>query len=352
MTDNTNVKLSTFFGGKRIGTYDRLGTAKYDQQNGGAMSFYPYGEDRGTVQPNDSLKFATYTRDSATGLDYADQRYYANNFGRFMSPDPSSDSGGPSDPQSWNRYSYVGNDPVNFFDRFGLLRSKVEEGGDGSVEDDSVFDCLLTTPFFWDFKQSVAYCTGGGINFGQGQGNPGGGGIKGARGPSAGTAHSPGSSIGPAGYSAAIALLKAASADCLKDLDAASSNAATAALSGSQIIYTWGLVPTINADDQITNGSRSLTSVQATPTQPATIWINLNFGWYNPSDVNVNLASGGTGSVDWLATVGNSIGDPGLTLLQYYELSLLHELGHILGVPQESDSTYNKAILDDCINGH
>ena len=162
----------------------------------------------------------------------------------------------------------------------------------------------------------------------------------------------PGSSIGPAGYSAAIALLKAASADCLKDLDAASSNAATAALSGSQIIYTWGLVPTINADDQITNGSRSLTSVQATPTQPATIWINLNFGWYNPSDVNVNLASGGTGSVDWLATVGNSIGDPGLTLLQYYELSLLHELGHILGVPQESDSTYNKAILDDCINGH
>jgi hypothetical protein len=38
MTDNTNIKLSQFFGGKRIGTYDRLGTAKYDQQNGAAVS--------------------------------------------------------------------------------------------------------------------------------------------------------------------------------------------------------------------------------------------------------------------------------------------------------------------------
>ena len=81
------VVAATFFGSKRIGTYDRLGTAKYNP-NGQPQSFYPYGEDRGTVQPNDSLKFATYTRDSATGLDYADQRYFASNFGRFMSPDP------------------------------------------------------------------------------------------------------------------------------------------------------------------------------------------------------------------------------------------------------------------------
>ncbi len=110
MSDNTGIKLSTFFGSKRLGTYDRLGSAKFNA-NGQQQSFYPYGEDRGTVQPNDSLKFATYTRDTATGLDYADQRYYANNFGRFMSPDP-----GPAVltiPQSWNRYSYAINDPVN-----------------------------------------------------------------------------------------------------------------------------------------------------------------------------------------------------------------------------------------------
>ena len=69
-----------------------LGTAKFNGRTASSKPFYPYGEDRGTIQPNDSLKFATYTRDTATGLDYADQRYYANNFGRFMSVDPSARS--------------------------------------------------------------------------------------------------------------------------------------------------------------------------------------------------------------------------------------------------------------------
>jgi RHS repeat-associated protein len=39
-----------------------------------------------TTQDRD--KFATYYRDSTTGLDYAQNRYYANTLGRFTSPDP------------------------------------------------------------------------------------------------------------------------------------------------------------------------------------------------------------------------------------------------------------------------
>ena len=70
--------------------------------------------------PNDEVKFATYTRDSATGLDYADQRYYSSQFGRFTSPDPYQASGGPSSPKSWNRYSYTRGDPVNRLDPTGL----------------------------------------------------------------------------------------------------------------------------------------------------------------------------------------------------------------------------------------
>ncbi len=115
---NSVVLLATFFGSKRIGTFDRLGSAKYNQNNA-AQSFYPYGEDRGTVEPNDSLKFATYTRDAATGLDYADQRYYASNFGRFMSPDRYKASGRAKDPGSWNRYAYTRGDPANRFDPSG-----------------------------------------------------------------------------------------------------------------------------------------------------------------------------------------------------------------------------------------
>jgi RHS repeat-associated protein len=116
---NSTVLLATFFGSKRVGTYDRLGSAKYNQQNNQAQSFYPYGEDRGTVQPNDELKFATYTRDSATGLDYADQRYYANNFGRFMTADRFKASGRAKDPGSWNRYAYTRGDPANRLDPSG-----------------------------------------------------------------------------------------------------------------------------------------------------------------------------------------------------------------------------------------
>ncbi len=132
---NSTVLLATFFGSKRIGTFDRLGTAKYNP-NGQVQSFYPYGEDRGTVEPNDSLKFATYTRDTATGLDYADQRYYASNFGRFMSPDPYRASSRGPRPQSWNRYTYVQGDPVNFNDRRGLDLVLEDEGDDGSFDGD------------------------------------------------------------------------------------------------------------------------------------------------------------------------------------------------------------------------
>ena len=63
---------------------------------------------------------STYTRDSFTGLDYADQRMYASSLGRFNTADPYRASAGASDPGSWNRYSYVGGDPVNLYDPNGL----------------------------------------------------------------------------------------------------------------------------------------------------------------------------------------------------------------------------------------
>ncbi len=40
---------------------------------------------------------------------------------RFDQPDPSDGSYDLTDPQSFNRYSYVENDPVNFTDPSGLL---------------------------------------------------------------------------------------------------------------------------------------------------------------------------------------------------------------------------------------
>ncbi|HKV42316.1 MAG TPA: RHS repeat-associated core domain-containing protein [Blastocatellia bacterium] len=82
-----------------------------------------YGEDRpsGTGNPpNDQEKFATYTRDSATGLDYARNRYYNSVSGSFMTADPYKNSAGPKDPGSWSRYIYVTSDPLNLVDPSGL----------------------------------------------------------------------------------------------------------------------------------------------------------------------------------------------------------------------------------------
>jgi RHS repeat-associated protein len=94
---------------------DRLGSV----QTGSRTTYYPYGEERDATN-NDTQKFATYTRDSATSLDYANARYYSSQIARFTTADPYSASAGPAEPQSWNRYAYVQNDPVNANDPAGL----------------------------------------------------------------------------------------------------------------------------------------------------------------------------------------------------------------------------------------
>jgi RHS repeat-associated protein len=119
--------LAVYFGGKRVVTVTNGTTYSFTQDRLGSNgTYYPYGEARGTV-PQDDVGFATYTNDSATGLQYADQRYYANNFGRFMSPDVF--SGKSRSPRSWNRYSYVNGDPTNSADPDGRVSCNVD-GGD------------------------------------------------------------------------------------------------------------------------------------------------------------------------------------------------------------------------------
>ena len=96
---------------------DRLGSvARRGSTN---RKYFPYGEEPTTTAQNET-KFGTYFRDQTTALDYAQNRYYARTIARFTAPDPYLASGGPADPQSWNRYAYVENDPVNFNDPSGL----------------------------------------------------------------------------------------------------------------------------------------------------------------------------------------------------------------------------------------
>src|ERR1039458_6735123 len=107
---------------------DRLGSVRL-HATAGRSSFQPYGAEVAPTTSDQRTKFATYYRDSA-GLDYAGQRYYGNAMGRFLTPDPGGVAADASDPGSWNRYAYVGGDPVNFADQTGRFRNIVGNCGD------------------------------------------------------------------------------------------------------------------------------------------------------------------------------------------------------------------------------
>jgi RHS repeat-associated protein len=62
---------------------------------------------------------------AAQGLDYFGARYFSGAQGRFTSPDPLLESGRVSEPQSWNRYAYVLNNPLRYVDRSGLYEEDV-----------------------------------------------------------------------------------------------------------------------------------------------------------------------------------------------------------------------------------
>ena len=67
-------------------------------------------------------KFTGYEADAETGLNFAQARYQSATQGRFTSPDPFGGSMTTASPQSFNRYAYVGNDPLNFTDPTGDAR--------------------------------------------------------------------------------------------------------------------------------------------------------------------------------------------------------------------------------------
>ncbi len=72
------------------------------------------------VSDSNRQRFALTERD-ATGLEHTWWRKYDSSSGRWTTPDPYNGSMSIGDPQSFNRYSYVKNDPVNLIDPTGLM---------------------------------------------------------------------------------------------------------------------------------------------------------------------------------------------------------------------------------------
>ena len=67
------------------------------------------------------MQFAGHERDYTASidssihdyLDYMHARFYNPPLGRFLSVDPTLASADPKVPQTWNRYAYVRNNPIN-----------------------------------------------------------------------------------------------------------------------------------------------------------------------------------------------------------------------------------------------
>lgn len=65
-------------------------------------------------------KFTGYQKDEETQLDFAEARMYQNLHGRFTAVDPLLASGKSANPQTFNRYVYVMNNPLIYTDPTGL----------------------------------------------------------------------------------------------------------------------------------------------------------------------------------------------------------------------------------------
>jgi RHS repeat-associated protein len=65
-------------------------------------------------------KFTGYQKDDETSLDFAEARMYENRHGRFTAVDPLLASGKSANPQTFNRFVYVGNNPITMTDPSGL----------------------------------------------------------------------------------------------------------------------------------------------------------------------------------------------------------------------------------------
>src|SRR5690348_272229 len=109
--------------------------------------FYPWGQDWTRAGQPYVMHFAGMQGFEDPGLVYpTDFRRYNPALGRWMTPDPAGMAASdPSNPQSWNRYAYVMNNPVSYVDPSGLFRAAPPDDVN-SVDLTSLGDVGVLTP--------------------------------------------------------------------------------------------------------------------------------------------------------------------------------------------------------------
>jgi RHS repeat-associated protein len=111
--------------------------------------YKPFGQDWGTEK--NEIGYTGHKFDTDLGLSYMQARYYDPVIGRFYSNDPIGFTG---EVDTFNRYSYVANNPYKYTDPTGMFKDCAEDpnctvvkGGDNKKEEksDESFDKALNT---------------------------------------------------------------------------------------------------------------------------------------------------------------------------------------------------------------
>jgi RHS repeat-associated protein len=132
-----NCKDEVYAGGRHLATYDGgltfshadwLGTERvrhtYGYTGSETCASLPFGDNLICNETDPGLSFSPLhftgkERDPESNLDNFGARYNSSALGRFMTPDPGNAGAVDRDPQSWNAYSYVRNNPLNLTDPTG-----------------------------------------------------------------------------------------------------------------------------------------------------------------------------------------------------------------------------------------
>ncbi len=124
---------------------DHLGTTRMMTDSSGAVcydaDFFPWGSEQSVLVNtcSQNYKFTGKERDPDMHVDYFGARFYEGATGRMYSPDPIMASASRlRDPQRWNAYAYVRNNPMSYVDPDGRdADSASADSGGGTADDDT-----------------------------------------------------------------------------------------------------------------------------------------------------------------------------------------------------------------------
>lgn len=170
----TNTTKYYSFAGQRIAFHDgtnlqyivsdHLSSASVILSSTGTLvseqRYLPFGEARTDIGSSITETDFGYTgqRDYTyiKLIDYG-ARWYSPRLGRFTQPDTIIPN--PGNPQTWNRFSYVGNNPINYVDPTGHYEAEFDGGGCADDPNDPT-DCLVTDVYPKSYGCLAGYVIG------------------------------------------------------------------------------------------------------------------------------------------------------------------------------------------------